>query len=161
MHNGASLSIKLNVVHDWVGDLTASVANPSSTSASLVSNLAGAGTGGCQGQDINASFSDAGSAQTCGGQIPTIGGVVSPVSPLASLGTATGAPSGTWTLTVADTANDGDGALFDWAVEVACNPLQPYEYVPVPAVSRVALLIIALLLGMIGLVVVRRRNSVE
>ncbi|MEO8459301.1 MAG: hypothetical protein ABI451_02125 [Dokdonella sp.] len=156
-----TLAVQLNIIHSWIGDLTAAVANPSASSSTLLSNLAGAGVGGCQGSDVSALFQDGGTAAACSGLIPAVGGTVAPVSPLAPLASANGAPSGQWTLTVTDTANNNEGALLDWGVSVSCAALPNYEYVPVPTLSVWTLLLTGVGLGFVALIVLRRRRSIR
>ena len=118
-HPAAPSGVQLNITHNWVGDLQASVTNPNAVTAALLNNLAspGGSVGGCQSDDVNAVFQDGAPAASCGLTIPAVSGTVAPVSALLPLALANGAPPGTWTLTLADTANSNDGALNDWAVQ--------------------------------------------
>lgn len=149
----ATVSVQLNIVHNWIGDLQATVSNPSATSATLINSLAGAGVGGCQGSDINAAFRDGAGTPTCSGLIPSVGGTVGPVSPLAPLVLAHGVPPGTWTLNLADTGNDHDGALIDWSVQVTCAASA------IPATSPTANLWIVLLLALFAVVALSRSRG--
>ncbi|QBB72278.1 hypothetical protein ELE36_18950 [Pseudolysobacter antarcticus] len=151
---GASVTVQLNVTHSWVGDLTASVANGSG-SATLLSNLAGAGAGGCQGADVNTTFRDGAGAATCSGQIPAVGGTVSPVTPLAALGgTTSGVPSGAWTLSIADTGNNNDGALIDWSVNVSCAA----QAIPATSFTSELLIGLSLAFAAFATLLMRRRK---
>lgn len=115
-----TVTASVNISHPWVGDLQLSLANPSATIVPLLTNLADAANtpGGCQSDDVNATFADAGVTATCGFAIPAVGGTVKPVTPMAPF--AAQSVGGTWTLTVKDTQNGNNGLLNDWAVIVDC-----------------------------------------
>jgi len=150
---GTTVSVQLNATHSAVGDLVVSLANPSSSTSTLLSNLQGA-AGACQGSDILATFTDTGTAATCGALDPSVTGMVAPVSPLSALHTTTGAPAGTWNLTVTDNGNNGDGALNDWSLVISCGTPPP-----VPAqLSRTMLAWMALALVLIGSLVLRLKR---
>jgi subtilisin-like proprotein convertase family protein len=148
------LSVGLNVTHAAVGDLVVTLANPAGATATLLSNLPGS-AGACRGSDIGAVFSDDGVAATCSMLIPTLTGVAAPVSPLSAL--TADPPTGTWTLTVTDTVNSGDGALNDWSVDAGCRQLVAPAPVSTP-LSWQMFVVLAALLALIGFGALRRRG---
>jgi subtilisin-like proprotein convertase family protein len=136
------LSIAVDITHGAVGDLTIDVQNPAGDSATLLSNIQGV-SGACRGSDVNAIFTDGGATPICSPQIASVGGTIAPATPLAPL-LAT-SPEGTWTLTIGDTANNGDGALNDWSVDVTCAPPVPADVVSTPLPWQTLAAIAALL----------------
>lgn len=149
------LSVAVDITHGGVGDLTITVANPNGDTATLLSNVPGA-SGACRGSDINAVFTDDGVAPTCSMLIPSVGGPLTPAMPLTPL-IAT-SPEGTWTLTIVDSANNGDGALNDWSVDASCAPVVPAATALPAPLSWQALAAIAALLALAGFGALRRRN---
>jgi subtilisin-like proprotein convertase family protein len=152
------LSVAVNVTHSAVGDLTITVANPNGDTATLLSNLPGS-SGPCRGSDIAAIFSDGEAAPACSMIVASVGGPLAPVTPLAPL-IAT-PPEGIWALTIVDGANNGDGVLNDWSVDVSCAPV-----IPPPAATAVstpiswqALAVIAVLLALAAFAALRRRSG--
>lgn len=147
------LAARVSVTHGAVGDLTVTLAAPGGATATLLSNLPG-GAGACRGNDINAVFRDDGLAASCRMLIPSVGGNTAPATPLSAL--AAGSPAGTWTLTVADTSNNGDGALNDWSVDVTCRQV---TQAPAPTpLSWPMFAALAALLALVGLVALRRSD---
>lgn len=151
----ALLSISVAITHGSVGDLTLSVQNPGGESVTLLSNVQGA-SGPCRGSDLNAVFADGGGSPICSTYIASVGGTISAEAPLAPLVAAS--PEGTWTLTIADDSNSGDGALNDWSVDVECAPPPTADPVSAP-LSWQALLAIVTLLAFTALGALRRRQS--
>ncbi|MGN6517851.1 MAG: proprotein convertase P-domain-containing protein [Dokdonella sp.] len=135
------LSVALQVTHGAVGDLAITLQSPGGGNVALLSNIQGV-SGECRGSDIDATFTDGGAAPICSARIPSVLGTVAPAAPLAPL-LAT-SPEGTWTLTVTDTSNSGDGALDDWSVDVSCAPV-PAVVVPTPLPWQTLAAIAALL----------------
>lgn len=127
----SGVSVRVNVTHNWIGDLTLAVRNPANVSSTLISSLAGAPSVSCAGDDISATFQDGGAAPSCqSATVPSLSGTVAPASALAPLLAST---TGVWTLTVTDNAHANNGAIADWAVDLACGPP------PAPADMSVAL----------------------
>lgn len=95
--NGAptGVAVRLNITHDWTGDLNITLTNPNATTATIVT----ANPLTNDGSDLIATYSG----------FPTL------------LGASTGA----WTLTVLDTANGNDGALNNWSVDAVCPVTVP------------------------------------
>ncbi|HEU4665002.1 MAG TPA: proprotein convertase P-domain-containing protein [Dokdonella sp.] len=149
------LSVAVQLTHGDVGDLTISLQNPAGDSATLLSNLQGA-SGACRGGDVSAVFTDGGAAPICAALIPSVSGTISPSSPLAPL--LASSPEGAWTLTVVDAANNGDGALLDWSIDVGCAP--PPAAGPLPApMSWQAFAAIFALLALAAFGALRRQRS--
>lgn len=148
------LDIAVNVTHGAVGDLTITVQNPAGDSATLLSNVQGM-SGACRGGDLNAIFTDGGATPICSALIPSVGGTIAAATPLAPLTTTS--PEGTWTLTIADSANNGDGALNDWGVDVTCAPPPAVAALPAP-LSWQALVAIAALLAFAAFAALGRKR---
>ncbi len=149
------VGIRVNLVHDNVGDLTLTATGPSGT-ATLINQPPGAFVGGCAGDDIQAVFSNLGFApNSCSdGAIPAISGLRGPVSGGAALNVTD--PAGLWTLTVTDNSNGFEGFVQDWAVVVQCAPRV------IPTQSPLGLLVLMLAVAALGaaagLRAVRRRR---
>jgi subtilisin-like proprotein convertase family protein len=140
----SGFGIRVNVVHDNVGDLTVSVAGPAGN-AVLLNQPTGAFPGGCAGDDIQATFVGSGgaSANFClEGGLPAVSGTVNAVSGASALSGSNS--SGVWTLTVADNSNGFEGFVQDWAVVATCAAA------PVPVQNPSMLLTLLLALGVIG-----------
>jgi subtilisin-like proprotein convertase family protein len=147
-----SLGVRVNVVHDNVGDLTISVAGPNGN-AVLMDQPAGAFSGGCAGDDVNATFvgTGGGGANFCvEGGLPAVAGVLNAVSGGGAL-SAGNSSSGAWTLTVTDNSNGFEGFVEDWAVVAVCNSA------PVPIQGSSTLIVLLLALGMMGCGVLGRK----
>jgi hypothetical protein len=110
-------ALQLDVTHSNIGDLRVKLTNPAATSVNIVNRPKVSGN--CAGDDISATFADAGVAATCGTEIPAIGGDVKPSGVLATLGTALHA--GVWLVEVRDQAAGGDGYLADTQLRVTCG----------------------------------------
>ncbi|MDX1744534.1 MAG: proprotein convertase P-domain-containing protein [Halobacteriales archaeon] len=116
---GREIDVGVDLHHTWVGDLVVTLTHDSTgTSVDLLDRFQG---GGCNGNDVDALFSDGAAAPTCSNTVvPTIHGTVEPVEtlfPFRSEG-----ESGTWTLTVVDAAANETGELLDWDLTVHCIP---------------------------------------
>ncbi len=119
------VSVRVNLTHSWIGDLTIAVKNPANQTVTLLNSLAGAPSVTCAGDDISATFQDGGAAASCNAAtVPSLSGTVAPASAVAPLAAST---SGTWTLTVTDNMNGNNGAINDWAVDVSCVQLPPAD----------------------------------
>jgi subtilisin-like proprotein convertase family protein len=108
----------VNITHTWVGDLQLLVSNPgATTTAALLSNLPDmtGSVGGCQWNDVTATFSETGPAPVCDGPVAGVRKSATTMAPFVS-----GPISGTWTLNVKDTQNSGEGILNDWSIIVSC-----------------------------------------
>jgi subtilisin-like proprotein convertase family protein len=134
------VAVNVDITQNWIGDLRLVVTNPAAQTATLLDALPGAPSVTCSGDDVVATFSDLGAPPTCQASlVPSLSGMVSPVTPLAGLA---GTTTGTWTLTVTDLVNGNNGALNDWGVEVVCNPAQ------VPTLSNHALVLMLLMISL-------------
>jgi MYXO-CTERM domain-containing protein len=140
----ADVSVTLNnITHTWVGDLTISLSN-GSTSIDLIARPGFTGTGFGSSGDLNGNYSFA----TGGAAFPTTltGTAVVPsgtYAPIGDLSLFNGQNSaGTWTLSVADAAGGDTGALGSWTLNLT----------PVPTPGAAALL------GLAGVAGLRRRR---
>ena len=114
-----SYAAHLSITHSNVGDLRATLANPAAASAVLFNRLSGgAGAGSCTGDDINATFSDAGTVNTCNFLIPAVSGNAHSSGAVSALGL--GWQSGNWKIEVRDQAAGGDGLVDDASLVVTC-----------------------------------------
>ena len=119
------VTVRVNAIHNNIGDLSISVKNPANVSASLVNALPGLPAPSCAGDDIAAVFQDGGAAAFCqSASVPSLSGTVAPAAALAPLAAST---SGVWTLTVTDLVHANNGALVDWGVDVLCAALAPAD----------------------------------
>lgn len=150
------LDVSVGITHSAVGDLTITLESPGGETSTLLSNVQGV-SGACRGSDVSAAFTDGGPPPICTSLIASVGGTVGPVTPLAPL--LASSPEGTWTLTVTDAANNGDGALDDWSVDVTCAP-PPVATPALPApLSWQALAAIAALLAFAAFGALRRPRT--
>ena len=116
-------TVRVNLSHSWIGDLSITVKNPASTTATLLNPLPDPPAVSCSGDDIAAVFQDGGAAPTCqSANVPSLSGTLAPVSPLAPLAASV---VGTWTLTVTDNMHGNNGLINDWAVDVTCGAALP------------------------------------
>ena len=115
------VSVRAQVLHTHVGDLTITLQAPDGARVKLLSPAVGpAQTGGCPGDDVDATFTDGALTRPgCALTIPAITGQILPEQPLTSL--AGHARNGTWMLEVTDSANGGYGALKTWSLDLACG----------------------------------------
>jgi subtilisin-like proprotein convertase family protein len=107
----SDVNVTLNITHTWINDLTLTLTSPTGTAVQLVVNP-------CTSANINniaATFDDSGIAVVCGNS-PGISGTVLPVQALSAFNGQN--PSGTWTLTVADSFNQDGGSLNSWSVNI-------------------------------------------
>lgn len=152
--NTAGVGIRVNLVHDNVGDLTITATGPAGT-ATLIDRPPGAFVGGCAGDDILATFTSLGGPpNSCTeGALPAITGLWAPVSGAAALNVAD--PAGPWSLTVTDNSNGFEGFLQDWSVVVQCPPMVVPTQSPL---GLLALMLALATLGAVGLGAFRRRR---
>lgn len=109
--------LHLDITHSNVGDLRVKLTSPSLTSVTVLNRPLALGT--CAGDDIDATFLDAGVAQKCGTLIPAMSGQVKPAGVMATFGGAL--QSGVWLAEVRDQAAGGDGYLADAYLSVTCG----------------------------------------
>lgn len=104
-----SFSVNVDITHEYVEDITATLISPSGTQFRLFAAQCGSG------QNVNATFDDAGATLVCG-SVPAISGKVKPIQTFAPLnGTSS---QGTWTLRVSDSANQDGGAINSWSLNI-------------------------------------------
>jgi subtilisin-like proprotein convertase family protein len=119
------VGVRVNITHNWIGDLTIAVTNPGAQTVTLLNQLQSPPSTSCGGDDVVATFRDGGSAAACqAATVPSLSGTVAATSSMAGLAAST---TGTWTLTVTDNVNGNTGALNDWAVDVTCVALPPAD----------------------------------
>lgn len=112
-----AFALQLNITHSNIGDLRVKLTNPGATSVNVVNRPQASGN--CAGDDISATFADAGVAATCGTKIPAISGDVKPSGVMATFGTAL--QPGVWLVEVRDQAAGGDGYLADAQLRLTCG----------------------------------------
>jgi subtilisin-like proprotein convertase family protein len=106
-----NLTIAVDITHTWVRDLTVTLISPAGTQVKLVdrpcTNVAL--------NNIQATFDDEGIALICANN-PAVGGTIIPFEALSAfVGEHT---EGTWTLRVADQANQDGGSINGWTINV-------------------------------------------
>ncbi len=110
-----SVELTLDIDHEWIGDLVISLEHaPTANSATIINQIAtGTWAFGCGGDDINATFSDSGSAlpdpECAPGVTPALAGVLLPNEALSIFNGVD--PNGDWNLTIADVAAIDTGTL--------------------------------------------------
>ena len=117
------------VSHPWIGDISATLMSPMGTTIQLFDGPGiPASTYGCNGDDIDASFSDAAAANftafenTCNGTPPGISGAFQPMQAFSAFNGES--ITGNWTLTVFDSYLAGDDGVLDaWSLELCTNPI--------------------------------------
>ena len=113
--------VNLSGTHTWINDLVVTLTGPTGASAVLWSRI-------CNNQNnFDVNFDDAATpgALPCP---PTGGGTYQPDQPLSVFnGTS---PTGTWTLTIEDQANQDGGALQSWGLEICVSPACQAPAVP-------------------------------
>lgn len=110
-------ALQLSVTHSNIGDLHVKLTSPGATNVTVVNRPSALGN--CAGDDILATFTDLGSSQTCGTQIPALGGDRKATGVMATLGTAL--QTGVWLVEVRDQAAGGDGYLADAQLRMTCG----------------------------------------
>ena len=122
----------LNIAHEYVGDLSATLSSPSGTVVQLFNQPGQPATEyGCDNQDILVSFSDIADAtsddfeSTCQETTPAISGVFQSIDLMSNFNGES--ITGVWTLTVFDSyPTEDDGVLNNWSLElctdyITCN----------------------------------------
>jgi len=119
------VTLRVNITHNYIGDLSISLKNPANQTVQVLNGLAGAPSTACAGDDIAAVFQDGAAAATCASAtVPSLSGTVAPLNPLAPLAAST---TGTWTLSVTDLTHANNGALLDWGVDLTCVAVPPAD----------------------------------
>jgi subtilisin-like proprotein convertase family protein len=107
------VNVSVALIHDWVGDLRLTLVHPDgTTSAELLTPSVGN-----LDDDVEATFND--ELPIVAKDLPAIGGVLAPATPLAVFDGL--AVTGSWTLRLEDLNNSGFGALRGWSLEVVCG----------------------------------------
>lgn len=114
------ITVNVDISHTWVGDLTVKLISPLGTQVQLFSQEC------FQGDNVLATFDDAGLPSACGGD-PVLSGLIIPDVALATLNGES--PVGQWTLSVFDEFNEDGGALNHWSVTI-CSIQQAVAGVP-------------------------------
>lgn len=131
----------LDISHEWVGDLSATLESPSGTVVQLFDGPGiPASTFGCNGDDINVSFDDAATLtatdfeNTCAGSVPTISGAYQSMDLFSIFNGES--MTGDWILTIDDSyAASDDGVLNAWSLEVCTDPVIICNDPDVPTLS--------------------------
>ena len=113
----SAYALQLDIVHSNVGDLQVNLKNPGGTTVSVL-NRPVTTSASCHGDDISATFLDAGTTVTCGTQIPALSGDLQSSGVLATFGSA--AQPGTWLVDVHDQAAGDDGLLRSAQLRMTC-----------------------------------------
>jgi subtilisin-like proprotein convertase family protein len=103
------VTVSVDITHTWVGDLTLKLISPQGTVVQLISQEC------AQGDNVMATFNDAGAVFSCGDN-PAIGGIIIPDVPLSTFNGEN--PAGEWTLSVFDEFGEDGGALNTWSVQI-------------------------------------------
>lgn len=118
----ATLTVRLQISHTWVGDLTVNLTHVDTLSATTLISRPGAEPlppYGCGADDVDCRLDDGAVAladEQCASPPPAIGGSVAPTSPLIVFsGERSG---GDWMLSVADHSGGDVGSLVHWCLEV-------------------------------------------
>jgi len=112
--NMSYVKVGINATHPYIMDMDIAVLSPSGTQVSIWGNE-------CGSQDnLNATFSDAGSAISCAS--PTVG-TIKPTEALSAI--APGSGSGVWTLGVRDLYQGDSGTLNSWNVQICSQVITP------------------------------------
>jgi subtilisin-like proprotein convertase family protein len=118
-------SVRVNLSHSWIGDLSITVKNPANVTSNLLNQLPDPPAVSCAGDDIAAVFQDGGATPVCqSASVPSLSGTLAPVSALTPLAASV---VGTWTLTVTDNMHGNNGLINDWAVDVVCGAAPPVD----------------------------------
>lgn len=116
----SDVNVTIQGTHSWINDLIFTLTSPNSTNVVLFDQI-------CNNEDnFDVSFDDAAASATLPCP-PTGGGVYQPEGQLSDFNGED--PSGTWTLTVQDAANQDGGALTSWSIEIclATGPCAPAD----------------------------------
>ncbi len=108
----ASVKVKVDITHTWVGDIKITLESPDGTVVKLIENQCfGSGN-----ENIDVTFDDQGQELNCINGIPSITGEVIPLEALSIFEGID--PSGEWKLRVIDDANQDLGTLEGWSLEI-------------------------------------------
>ena len=110
-------ALQLTITHSNVGDLRVQLSNPTATSVNVINRPLASGN--CAGDDIAATFLDAGTAVKCGALIPAMSGNVKTAGVMATFGNLL--KPGVWLVDVRDQAAGGDGYLEDAQLRLTCG----------------------------------------
>jgi len=105
-----SITVSLDISHSWLSDVTATLISPQGTSVELFTNQCG------DRDNVNAVFSDAGTAIQCDGGDTAITGVVLPAEALSAF--AGELPQGQWTLEIYDNTDGDGGSINSWSLNI-------------------------------------------
>ncbi|WP_291865592.1 reprolysin-like metallopeptidase [Maribacter sp.] len=115
----SDIKVSLELDHNYLEDLVATLISPEGTKVILVSSSCG------ELKNINAIFDDNANAFTCGGD-PAITGTVKPLGTLSSFKGES--IKGDWTLQISDNANEDGGFLKAFSIEICVEgELRPDE----------------------------------
>ncbi|HEU4496837.1 MAG TPA: proprotein convertase P-domain-containing protein, partial [Flavobacterium sp.] len=105
----SDVNVSVNLSHDYISDMTATLISPSGTQVRLFAEVCGDNT------DVAATFDDSGNALVCG-ESPAITGFVVPSQALAAFNGQNSA--GTWTLRLRDGYSGDGGVLNSWSLNI-------------------------------------------
>jgi len=117
--NLLGLDVSVRITHTWVGDLRIGLQHVDTGTTVLLMDRPGQdGSGfGCDGDDINVTFSDGAVdpiEDECGAGIPSLDGTFTPQVPLAAF--AGESLAGNWVLFVSDNPGQDTGTLNEWCL---------------------------------------------
>lgn len=104
----SDVKVTMNITHTYVSDLTATLISPTGIVITLFTEPCGSN------DNINATFTDQGTALVCG-NLPAISGSVLPQEALSILNGQDA--QGAWTLRIRDGYNSDGGTLNSWSLE--------------------------------------------
>ncbi|MFD0863047.1 S8 family serine peptidase [Sungkyunkwania multivorans] len=108
--NITDITVQVDVTHTWVEDLTLYLESPATFNTLVPQGSCG------QNDDINATFTDAGTALNCVTGPPTITGNVAPNTPFSVYGGT--ASAGEWSFTTRDQFNGDNGTINGWTLTI-------------------------------------------
>ena len=109
----SSLTVSVNISHTYMKDLAISLESPSGTIISLLENECS------DGDDLNATFDDAGVALECENSSPVIIGTIKPFAPLIDFKDENSL--GVWKLKIVDTGAADIGTLNNWSINLCVS----------------------------------------
>lgn len=111
----------LFVQHANVGDLRIALISPGFARVNVLDRPAESGgvAGSCNGDDVHANFTDAGSAPQCADVIPSVGGAAHSAAQLSVFGSSW--IPGTWQIEVRDMSPGGDGVVQNASLLAICG----------------------------------------
>ncbi|WP_395063323.1 reprolysin-like metallopeptidase [Flavobacterium sp.] len=108
------VNVNAQLSHSWIDDLSATLTSPNGTVVQLFSGLCGSN------DNLNATFDDSGVVIVCGSN-PAITGVVLPLQALSAFNGEN--PTGTWILSISDSADQDGGSLTSWGLSICATQL--------------------------------------